>query len=138
MSFGMILKNKRIECGMLQEDVAKRMGLSQKTISSWELDRTVPKLDDYAKLSVIFNCSIAELTGQKSDLSTLTVHDILLKLPDFSLRELEEIMNSAHKLLDDRIQIQKLQREKEEMEKRLMEYERRISALKGGDPNGQS
>ena len=64
MSFGMILKNKRIECGMLQEDVAKRMGLSQKTISSWELDRTVPKLDDYAKLSVIFNSNKSEKTAQ--------------------------------------------------------------------------
>lgn len=132
MTLGMILKNKRIECGMLQEDVAKKMGLSQKTISSWELNRTVPKLDDYAKLSAIFECSINELTGQKSDLSTLTAHDILLKLPDLSLSELDEIMQAAHKLLDDRIQIQKLQKEKEDMEKRLVEYEKRISMLRKG------
>lgn len=74
MNLGLMLKNKRIECGMLQEEVAKKMGLSQKTISSWEIGRTVPKMDDYEKLSRIFGCTINELTGRRDyDLSRLSL-----------------------------------------------------------------
>ena len=125
MELGLILRNKRVECGLLQSEVAKKMGLSQKTISSWEIGRTIPKLSDYEKLSKIFGCSINELTGRKDyDISTLSAHDILLKLPDLDTDSLIEITERAQKLIQDK-------KEKDYLLEQVKMYEKRIKELEG-------
>jgi transcriptional regulator with XRE-family HTH domain len=124
MNLGLMLKNKRIECGMLQEEVANKMGLSQKTISSWERGRTIPKMDDYEKLSRIFGCSINELTGRKDyDLSNLSAHDIIMRLPELDIESLKEISDRAQKIIKDK-------EERRTLEKRLLAYEYEIKILR--------
>lgn len=123
MNLGMRLQNKRIECGMLQKDIADRMELSQKTISSWERGRTVPSIDDCTKLSKIFGCTLSELTGQaNNDFSALTADDVLSKLPDFSIADLETIIERSNKLIEEK-------EEKKRLLARIKEYEKRIKEL---------
>ena len=132
MGFGIILKRKREECNFSQAEVAKRMGISQKTISAWETERNTPKLNDYAKMAEIYNCSIQELSGQRTDISTISTQDILLKLPYLQVQELEEIQKHVEKALNERYKVLLLERREEEMQKRLLEYQREIRRLKGG------
>jgi len=133
MNYGALLRSKRTECGLLQEEVAKKMGVSQRTISSWETGRTIPDLDTYDKLSKIFGCTINELTGQGTDLSSLTVMDILVKLPDLDIEDLEEIQEHIERTICEKDKIRQLEKEKDEMKKRLAAYEAEIMRLKRGD-----
>ena len=130
MGFGIILKRKREECNFSQEEVAKRMGISQKTISAWETERNIPKLDDYVKMAEIYNCTIHELSGQKTDISTITLQDILIKLPDFSIDELKEIKYQIDKVLTTKIRMKELEDREAEMRQRLQEYQKEIEKLR--------
>lgn len=135
MGFGLILKRKREDCKLSQEEVAKRMGVSQKTISAWETERNVPKLDDYARMADIYGCTIHELSGQKSNISAITVQDIIIRLPDLAIEELEEIRDHIEKNIEIKARVMELEQKEREMQKKIQEYQREIERLKGGDAN---
>ena len=50
-------KNKK----MTQQDLAKYIYVADKTISSWELNRTEPSLEDIIKLSKVLDCNASYL-----------------------------------------------------------------------------
>lgn len=56
-----IIKQKREERQMLQEDLAKLLGVSPAAVSSWERGRTEPNMGMVAKMCEIFNCTTSEL-----------------------------------------------------------------------------
>ena len=39
------MKAARINCGMTQEEFARKMNVTKKTISAWESGKTFPKVD---------------------------------------------------------------------------------------------
>lgn len=55
MSFGIKLQNLRKVENLSQGELALKIGVSQKTISSWETDRTSPSISDIDKLCSLFN-----------------------------------------------------------------------------------
>ena len=44
MNLGNNLFHARKRCGLSQEDVAEKLGVSRQTISKWETDETVPNI----------------------------------------------------------------------------------------------
>lgn len=61
MDIGKNIKTMRKALNMEQSELAKRLNVSNKTISSWECGRTEPKMDMIEKLSVIFGLKKSEL-----------------------------------------------------------------------------
>lgn len=58
---------------MTQQDLAKKLFVSDKTVLSWETNRTELELALLMKLSEIFSCSIGYLiygNTEKSDIET--------------------------------------------------------------------
>ncbi len=55
------IKNKREERQMMQEDLAKALGVATSTISSWECGRTEPNMVMFSKMCDIFKCTEEEL-----------------------------------------------------------------------------
>lgn len=55
--FGTIIKKLRENAGISQEELGKIIGVSDKTISSWEINRTEPKMEIVQKISEYFNVS---------------------------------------------------------------------------------
>ena len=51
--------------GLLQEDVAKEIGIDRSTVAKWETGKAKPKADTLLALSTLFNCSIDELLGNE-------------------------------------------------------------------------
>lgn len=47
-----------------QEEVAQKMNVSAKTISSWEIDRTQPNVGQLERLAAIFECEKSDLVGE--------------------------------------------------------------------------
>ena len=62
-NIGKNLKKFRQSAGLTQQELADRLGLSRPTISSWEVNRTEPSMNDVQKIAGILNCSIIDLLG---------------------------------------------------------------------------
>ena len=53
-SLGSSIRNARLRADLSQEDLAKRLGITQGTISFWERDVETPTLDNLIKLLAQF------------------------------------------------------------------------------------
>ena len=63
MTTGEKIQFYRRKLGLSQEELAKRMLLSRQTISLWEMDKTVPTLENLIRLKEILGVSVDELLG---------------------------------------------------------------------------
>lgn len=63
--FGKRLQKARTELGMSQRSLGLALGLSDKTISSYESSRSYPSLDVLFKISTILNKPIEYFTSSK-------------------------------------------------------------------------
>ena len=61
MSLGNSLFNARKRSGLSQEEVAERLGVSRQTISKWELDETLPDIQQSKRLSNLYHLTLDEL-----------------------------------------------------------------------------
>lgn len=61
MSLGNSLFHARKKCGLSQEDVAEKLGVSRQTVSKWETDETVPDIRQSKRMAVLFHVSLDEL-----------------------------------------------------------------------------
>lgn len=59
------LKFLRIQKGLTQYELAKKMGKDYSTIGKWELGQRNPIMSDVIKLSDIFNVSVQDLVEKK-------------------------------------------------------------------------
>lgn len=131
MGIGNKLKSVREEYGYSQESLAKKMDCSQKTISSWEKERTHPTLKNLHQLCEIYGCTYEYLTGVKQhDLNDITVNDILVKTESLNLQDLILLSEHINRLIHTRREIESIQYEKEALEKQLAEYNKKLEELK--------
>ncbi|AXG40631.1 helix-turn-helix domain-containing protein (plasmid) [Enterococcus gilvus] len=63
MDIGEQIKEHRKHGGWTQKELAERLNVSDKTISSWETGRTYPELTLLVELSELFNVSLDSLLG---------------------------------------------------------------------------
>ena len=61
MTIGEKIQYYRKKVGMSQEELGNRLLLSRQTISLWEMDKTVPTVDNLIRLKEIFGVSIDEI-----------------------------------------------------------------------------
>lgn len=64
--FGDRLKELRKEKGYSQNDIANYFNVSKMTISSWELDKQEPCIEDIKRLAAILEVSTDYLLGYES------------------------------------------------------------------------
>ena len=63
MDIGEQIKEHRKHGGWTQKELAERLNVSDKTISSWETGRTYPELTLLVELSELFNVSVDSVLG---------------------------------------------------------------------------
>lgn len=104
MDFGERLKSLREKKQLTQEELASRLYVSSKTISSWESSRTEPSLDLIVKLSEILECSYASLLYgdiKKSDLET----EIKIRLNEEEFERLKLFFEASGEFINESRQI---------------------------------
>ena len=65
MTVGEQIELRRKEKGMLQDDLAEKLGITKQAICNWEKGRTEPNIGYLKRLSQIFNCTIEDLTNDE-------------------------------------------------------------------------
>ena len=105
-SFGKRLQEKRKSKGYSQEELAKLLGKSGKSIkqavSQWELNKTEPSLSDLTLLAQILETSIDYLVDGK------LTSEVMEKQGDYVTMKKDELID----LLTDRVQSQRQQIQK--------------------------
>lgn len=61
MNLGNHLFHARKKCGLSQETVAEKLGVSRQTISKWETNETLPDICQSKRLAVLYHLSLDEL-----------------------------------------------------------------------------
>ena len=108
------LKHLRIQSGMTQLDLAKKMDKDYSTIGKWELGQRNPIMADIIKLSDIFNISVQDLVEK----------DLIYQKSNSSFDELEVLFDKHKDILtqDDKDYIKFIiEKRKKEIDKELGE-----------------
>ena len=67
MTLGNSLFHARKKCGLSQEDVAEKLGVSRQTVSKWETDETVPDIRQSKKMALLYKVTLDELIDFEPD-----------------------------------------------------------------------
>ena len=59
------LKQLRLEKGLTQIELGKKLGIKRNTYSDWENGKTEPRFDNLVKLADFFNVSLDWLFGRE-------------------------------------------------------------------------
>ncbi|MGC6769920.1 helix-turn-helix domain-containing protein [Enterococcus sp. LJL128] len=68
MDIGKIIKEKRTEKNLTQEDLAQKFFVTRQLISKWENGRSYPDLEQVVKLSELFELSLDELLREDHEM----------------------------------------------------------------------
>lgn len=93
MNIGKRISELRKKKGVTQEELAKLLYVSDKTVSSWEMGRTEPSLELIVKLSEVLECEVSYLiygNDLKSDVET----EIKIKLSEEEALQLKSTLDS--------------------------------------------
>lgn len=59
----MLLREKRQERGITQNDLAVRVGVKRNTVCQWETGSRQPRVELLPKIAAILGCTVDELLG---------------------------------------------------------------------------
>ncbi|AEB29890.1 putative transcriptional regulator (Xre family); skin element [Carnobacterium sp. 17-4] len=68
MEINLILKQKRKELKLTQEQVAQKIFVSQKSVSNWETGKTFPDIYSLIRLAQLYDLSLDNLLLEESDI----------------------------------------------------------------------
>lgn len=87
MDIGNSLFKARKKCGLSQEDVAEKLGVSRQTVSKWETGETVPDIRQSKKMALLYHVSLDELID--FDIDIIEIQEAI----DKTGKEVEETIN---------------------------------------------
>lgn len=129
MSFARNLKLLRTDAGLTQEELAKRIGVSQKTVSSWETGRTDPVMKDIVNICKVLDCPMEKLSDTKTrDIGDVSFEDILVRMRTLTISQLAEVLHYAAELSDQRLKLHEMEMMKDAYEKQIAEMRRKIES----------
>ncbi len=103
MAFKNKLREHRTNCNLTQSELADRIGVSQKTISSWEVGRSAPTLKELMCLCSVFNCTLANIADIRERIvEEIPIEDIYAKISSLSYIELLNLKVYVTNVLEER------------------------------------
>lgn len=129
MAFSDKLKLYRQRAKLTQEELATKLNISQKTISSWEIGRSDPTMKQIYTLCDILDCPLEDLTDtRRRKIGEITKEDIYIKLNDLSISELNELKNAVEVKIYEREKYAMIEAEKHDLEKQIEAMQKRLLA----------
>ncbi len=76
MSIGTNIKQLRLNHNLTQEELANKLGVSDKAVSTWENDIKIPRMGSIEKMAIIFDvCKSDIIEDNNSNYVSLTPHE---------------------------------------------------------------
>lgn len=130
MAIATNLRDYRKASGLKQSELAEKIGVSQKTVSSWETGRTEPTMKDVASICSLLDVSVDQLAGTKARaVGEITYEDLLVKIRSLDLDELKELLHIVRDTIATKEEIERLTLRQAEQEKIIREYAEKIKEL---------
>ena len=76
--FGNFLYEKRISIGLTQNELAERLGVTNKAVSKWENGKSKPTTDTLRKMAALFGISINELLKIREEETQMEITKIVI------------------------------------------------------------
>lgn len=89
-------KNKKLT----QQKLGSLLSVTDKTISSWELNRTEPSIEDLNKISEVLECNINYLINGKKEKSAIET-EIKIKLTEGEYQKLDEFLKENGRFINE-------------------------------------
>lgn len=132
MTIATNLRDYRKASGLKQSELAEKIGVSQKTVSSWETGRTEPTMKDVASICNLLDVSVEQLAGTKARaVGEISYEDLLVKIRSLDLGELRELYHIVKDMIVTKEEIERLTLRQAEQEKLIREYAEKIKELEG-------
>lgn len=77
------IKNSRLQAGLTQKELAKRLGTSQQNIAQYESGKRVPKIETLQKIANALNVSVNELRSDNEIMLEKLSEDISVAMDSF-------------------------------------------------------
>ena len=130
MAFSDRLKKYRTDMDMKQEELADRIGVSQKTISSWEVGRSEPTMREVTKLCKVLDCTVEDLTDTRTRrIGEISMQDIVVKIETLDKDELRELNERIEHRMEILIEREELEKEKTALMDRIAVLEKSLNKL---------
>lgn len=102
INIGSRIKSLRLGKGLNQAQLGSLLGVSDKTISSWEINRTEPNMGMVGKMCEVFQCKKTDIIGKSQydtldDVNALCVADLLLNPKYYKAMENLMTLSEARK-----------------------------------------
>ncbi len=104
MNLGKRISSSRKKLNLTQDSLANTLYVTNKTISSWEQNRTEPNLEMIIKLSEVLNCSASYLIYGNNTSSNIET-EIKIKITEQKFKELETFMKNNANFINKTTQI---------------------------------
>jgi len=136
MAFADKLRAYRKDSDLKQKELADKIGVSQKAISSWEVGRSEPTMKEISKLCKVFDCTVEDLTDtRRRKIGEISIDDIVVKVDSMNIEELKKIDYHIKSRIDLLVEQERVQKEKADLMVQLAELEREIEKLKAKEVN---
>lgn len=130
MDFANRLRKYRTDMGLTQTELADKLGMSQKTISSWEVGRTEPDMGDVYRVCKFFDCTVEDITGTRTRrIGEITMQDIVVKIDTLGKEELRELNERIEHRMEIIIEREELEKEKKALNARIDYLEKALYNL---------
>ena len=130
MAFSDRLKKYRTDMDMKQEELADKIGVSQKTISSWEVGRSEPTMREVTKLCKVLDCTVEDLTDTRTRrIGEISMQDIVVKIDTLDKDELRELNARIEHRMEILIEREELEKEKTALMDRIAVLEKSLNKL---------
>lgn len=130
MAFSDRLKKYRTDMDMKQEELADKIGVSQKTISSWEVGRSEPTMREVTKLCKVLDCTVEDLTDTRTRrIGEISMQDIVVKIDTLDKDELRELNERIEHRMEILIEREELEKEKTALMDRIAVLEKSLNKL---------
>ena len=73
------IKRLRLSAGFTQAELAKKIGVSRPTVSSWEVNRTDPSMQDVQAMAAAMDCNVNDIIGDYRE-QLIRDHDMQVML----------------------------------------------------------
>ena len=94
VTLGEKIKKLREEANLTQEELADMLYVSNKTISSWEVNRTMPDVNMLFKLSSLFKCNLYTLLDNNIYNNEPIEIEVKLKINETDYKKIKNLLES--------------------------------------------